>query len=50
MVKNISVMMILKIKRDRERYSNSAVECEQDTQWKNSPDLSKYGQSVTTRR
>ena len=43
-------MMILKMKRDKERYRNSTVECEQDTQWKNSQDLNKYGQSVTTRR
>ena len=31
-VKNISVMIILKIKTDKERYRNSTVECEQDTQ------------------
>ena len=43
-------MMILKMKRDKERYRNSTVECEKDAQWKNSQDLNKYGQSVTIRR
>ena len=43
-------MMILKIKRDKERYRNPTVECEQDMQWKNSQEINKYGQSVTTRR
>ena len=39
--------MILKIKKDKERYRNSTIECERDTQWKNSQDLNKYGQSLT---
>ena len=36
-------MITLKIKRDKGRYRNSTVECEQDTQWKNSQELNTHG-------
>ena len=43
-------MLILKIERDKECYKKLTAGCEQDTQWTNSQDLNKYGQSVTMRR